>query len=927
MVIAKAKFFRTLFFFGNVVIIFASGNEIETIFVDPLRGDDANAGTSFAPLQSLHSAALEAQHLRSAGAEVIVNLLPGRHKLRSGTLTLQGDGRPITWRSADVSNPAIVDGGTEITHWKESVTVPGALEAPLPTTIPNNIPLRQLWVGGKRARRPRVWISLQWQGGQLQSNLTNVTDANGWVGFDFAKQIEAFGPKYDPAKWPNPADVEFVFHSNFVEPRCTADSVDGTIVKLSQPCFGDFSQRRQGPTKCNPTAQRSCPGMRPPWFIENVFSNLTSEAGQWYYHRANGTIFYMPRPGETAESVGNSAFTSIEETLLVVNKTSNMRWVGVTFEHATWNQPSLNRGYVDWQAGYSGGIYGTWPHYQDCRNETACRKFADMNGCGNTTKPPSHCGYGLGQPEVSGEDGNRGIEPSGNVRILESRNVTFTGCTFHHLGGLYAISANFGSQFVRILNCTFTDISGGAVHIGSSGSRWNTGPFNKDGGPTSVASPPMIEETSLSEQENTPTSTNVPKPYPETETCDATAKGQRWSLSPGVTPGDGKPTYLWITGSDNGKSTQTCLKVLGGCDPNDGTPVGHGSGGNCSITTPATCNFDHPCQSCSAVWSFNRNGTITSLTDGRCLQVDHSEVTANGSRINLAACTNQTGTEQHFSVTPTPSGGGYTIKSVHSGKCMGSAHIGAPGCIHKWGIPPRRTPGDNFDDWDGYFEVADNWIYDSTVEYQSAVGIFAGYVFNSTIAHNTLENLAYTGISVGWGWNQVTFAGGNQIANNSINGVLAAFRDGGNIYTQSHMRGSSITGNFVQHDGNAYGMIYTDGGSHVEVRDNVMNGGNAPCLFLHGGGCFKMGPLYYNDTGKPDLCCAAVPQWTPRGECDSKTGHGTLPWTNKTACSAHGGSWNPNKVPISFAHELDYITNNTWPSAAQTIIDNAGRRP
>ena len=184
----------------------------------------------------------------------------------------------------------------------------------------------------------------------------------------------------------------------------------------------------------------------------------------------------------------------------------------------------------------------------------------------------------------------------------------------------------------------------------------------------------------------------------------------------------------------------------------------------------------------------------------------------------------------------------------------------------------------------------------------------------------------YTAISVGWGWNQVTFAGGNQIANNSIDGVLAAFRDGGNIYTQSHMRGSSITGNFVQHDGNAYGMIYTDGGSHVEVSDNVMNGGNAPCLFLHGGGCFKMGPFWYNDTGKPDLCCAAVPQWTPHGQCDSKTGHGTLPWSNSTACRAHGGQWDPNKVPIAFAHELDYITNNTWPSAAQAIINNAGRR-
>ena len=40
-----------------------------------------------------------------------------------------------------------------------------------------------------------------------------------------------------------------------------------------------------------------------------------------------------------------------------MNRSKNVQWLGVRFEHATWNQPSLNRGYVDWQAGYSGGIY------------------------------------------------------------------------------------------------------------------------------------------------------------------------------------------------------------------------------------------------------------------------------------------------------------------------------------------------------------------------------------------------------------------------------------------------------------------------------------------------------------------------------------------------------------------------------------------
>lgn len=67
--------------------------------------------------------------------------------------------------------------------------------------------------------------------------------------------------------------------------------------------------------------------------------------------------------------------------------------------------------------------------------------------------------------------------------------------------------------------------------------------------------------------------------------------------------------------------------------------------------------------------------------------------------------------------------------------------------------------------------------------------VFAGYVANTTIAHNTLARLPYTGVQVGWGWGQDTFAGSNYIVNNSIDGVLQYFADGGCIYAQSPMHG------------------------------------------------------------------------------------------------------------------------------------------
>lgn len=113
-------------------------------------------------------------------------------------------------------------------------------------------------------------------------------------------------------------------------------------------------------------------------------------------------------------------------------------------------------------------------------------------------------------------------------------------------------------------------------------------------------------------------------------------------------------------------------------------------------------------------------------------------------------------------------------------------------------------------EWDLYFTVEDNWIHDVTKEYHGAIGIFAGYIANSSISHNTIQRVSYDGIQFGWGWGQNTFAGHTAVANNSIDTVMSYQADGGCIYSQSPQHNSSITGNFLQRDGNRFGMIYTD---------------------------------------------------------------------------------------------------------------------
>ena len=141
-----------------------------------------------------------------------------------------------------------------------------------------------------------------------------------------------------------------------------------------------------------------------------------------------------------------------------------------------------------------------------------------------------------------------------------------------------------------------------------------------------------------------------------------------------------------------------------------------------------------------------------------------------------------------------------------------------------------------------------------------------------------------------WGWGQQTFAGNTKVANNSIEDVLPYQADGGCIYSQSPQHNSSIEGNFLQRDGNRFGMIYTDGASQIRIFDNVLNHGNAPCVFIHGGGQDPVGQHWYNDTGKPDLCCGSVPKGVD------------------VATVLH-----------------DIKGSQVWPSQAQAIIENAGR--
>ena len=132
--------------------------------------------------------------------------------------------------------------------------------------------------------------------------------------------------------------------------------------------------------------------------------------------------------------------------------------------------------------------------------------------------------------------------------------------------------------------------------------------------------------------------------------------------------------------------------------------------------------------------------------------------------------------------------------------------------------------------------IANNHIYNVAAEYHGGVGIDVGYAQRTTIAHNQLDHLPYSGISLGWGgWpDKIKRAGvtnnshDNLVENNLIFDHMQLLADGGGIYTQgltgpSLAHGEKLMGNVIYNQlGSGHG-IYTDNGcNNVTAKHNVI---------------------------------------------------------------------------------------------------------
>ncbi|WP_372950280.1 right-handed parallel beta-helix repeat-containing protein [Mariniphaga sp.] len=114
-------------------------------------------------------------------------------------------------------------------------------------------------------------------------------------------------------------------------------------------------------------------------------------------------------------------------------------------------------------------------------------------------------------------------------------------------------------------------------------------------------------------------------------------------------------------------------------------------------------------------------------------------------------------------------------------------------------------------------------------QFYGAVGIWCGLTAETTIRNNTIFNLPYTGISIGWMWSPVpTPCRENVIDGNHIHHIMRTLSDGGGIYMLGLQPESKILNNHI-HDvslnvgrAESNGMFLDEGTTDVVVENNLI---------------------------------------------------------------------------------------------------------
>ncbi|MBW5446148.1 carbohydrate-binding protein [Cohnella sp. CFH 77786] len=301
-----------------------------TYYVSPV-GSDSNPGTQAAPFLTIQKARDTVRTVSGSMTGDIVVYLRGGNYFLSNTVNFTNadsgsNGFQIRYEAYPGEKP-VMSGGTKINGWTRDTTNTNLFKA----TLTRNKKLRALYVNGQRAYMTSKTINAL--GGYGTYSITA-----GQASWAWASGSQSAGTKFNATDLPiatrNQSDIELETQMTWNRVIVSVDTItnigSGQVAAMLQQPYGAIAQRiNWSPYSTNGSQN-----------VYNVFEWLTSP-GQFYFDRANQTVYYYPRAGEdmsTAEVIAPNLETLINiQGTPITGRVQNLAFKGITFAHSDYN--------------------------------------------------------------------------------------------------------------------------------------------------------------------------------------------------------------------------------------------------------------------------------------------------------------------------------------------------------------------------------------------------------------------------------------------------------------------------------------------------------------------------------------------------------------------------------------------------------------
>ncbi|HOX55355.1 MAG TPA: right-handed parallel beta-helix repeat-containing protein [Candidatus Paceibacterota bacterium] len=363
------------------------------------RGTDGPFATLSAALKAVRAARLQAGSPSQEPMKILVG--EGTH-FQTQPLVLTPEDSGLELAAYPGAKP-ILSAGRSITGWREAAIEGKKLwTADIPEVRVGQWLFRELWVNGQRATRAR-----HPNRGYLPiAELPDKTKSweKGHSRFRFREG--------DLKAWSSLTNAEVLAMTRWVESRLPVVSVDE---KERIVTFGKRSVFELAPGDL--------------YCAEGAFEFL-DEPGEWCLAPGAGTLYYLPRPGETLDAV-HAVAPVLPQVLRFESRPEAGQYVkritlrGLTFSHTEWHFPSDLHSATNKP--------NAWPP-----------PAAEVGGFAQAAYGVSGAVYG---------DGLRG--------------ATFEDCRFANLGN-YGLELARGCQSNRIARCEFSDLGAGGLKLGET---------------------------------------------------------------------------------------------------------------------------------------------------------------------------------------------------------------------------------------------------------------------------------------------------------------------------------------------------------------------------------------------------------------------------------------------------------------------------